>query len=75
MEKLDCFGDNQPNDTDGQGGEESTNNTNGQGDEDTNATERNRNSGRRNKNSETTMPEKSWLNQLEKAVMNCLGIT
>ncbi|KAK4568694.1 hypothetical protein RGQ29_004196 [Quercus rubra] len=82
LEKLDCFGDNEPNDIGGQGGEESTNDTggqrgeestndtSGQGDEDTNATERNRSSGRRNKNpkiknrnrnrnSETTVPEKS----------------
>ena len=49
------------------------------GDEDTNATERSRKSGRRNKNhrnknSETTVPQKSWLNQLVKAVTNCLGI-
>nr|XP_023874654.1 uncharacterized protein LOC111987179 [Quercus suber] len=62
LEKTDYFGDNEPNDiggqggeestndTGGQGGEESTNETGGQGDEDTNATERNRNSGRRNKN-------------------------
>uniref|UniRef100_A0A7N2MNI8 Uncharacterized protein n=1 Tax=Quercus lobata TaxID=97700 RepID=A0A7N2MNI8_QUELO len=70
LEKPDCFGDN-----------ESTNDTGGQGDEDTNATKRNRNSGRRNKNpknrnrnSETTVPEKSWLNQLVKAVTNCLGM-
>ena len=95
LEELECFGDNKPNDTSGQGGEqstndtggqggeESTNDTSGQGDEDTNTTERNRNSGRRNKNpknrnrnrnSETTVPEKSWLNQLVKAVTNCLGI-
>ncbi|XP_075663386.1 uncharacterized protein LOC142632960 [Castanea sativa] len=62
LEKTDCFGDNEPNDiggqggeestndTGGQGGEKSTNDTGGQGDEDTNATKRNRNSGRRNKN-------------------------
>ncbi|KAK9995723.1 hypothetical protein SO802_020409 [Lithocarpus litseifolius] len=65
LEKTDCFGDNGPNDTGGQGGEKSTNDTSGQGDGDTNATIRNRNSGRRNKNpknrnrnrnSETTVP-------------------
>ncbi|KAK9995729.1 hypothetical protein SO802_020415 [Lithocarpus litseifolius] len=67
LEKLDCSGDNGPNDIDDQGGEESTKDTGGERDEDTNATERNRNSGRRNKNpknrnrnrkrsSETTMP-------------------
>ncbi|XP_030939507.1 uncharacterized protein LOC115964309 [Quercus lobata] len=62
LEKLECFGDNEPNDiggqrgeeltndTGGHGGEKSTNDTSGQGDEDTNATERNRNFGRRNKN-------------------------
>ena len=82
LEKLDCFGDNEPNDIGGQGGEESTNDTGGQrgeestndtggqGVEDTNATERNSSSGRRNmnpknknrnrnRNSETTVPEKS----------------
>ncbi|KAK9995732.1 hypothetical protein SO802_020418 [Lithocarpus litseifolius] len=60
--ETDFFGDNGPNDTGGdvgeestndtggQGGEESTNDTGGQGDEDTNATKRNRNFGRRNKN-------------------------
>nr|XP_023928263.1 uncharacterized protein LOC112039607 [Quercus suber] len=81
LEKLDCFGDNEPNDTGGQRDEESTNDTGGQRDEESNATERNRNSGRRNKNpknrnrnSETTVPEKSWLNQLVKVVTNCLGI-
>ena len=76
-------GEETTNDTGGQGGEESNKDTGGQGDEDTNATKRNRNSGRgnknpknrnRNRNSETTVPEKSWLNQLVKAVTNCLGI-
>ncbi|KAK7826142.1 hypothetical protein CFP56_032440 [Quercus suber] len=94
----DCFGDKDLNETVGEGGEESTNVTGNQGDEDpnvtgnqgdedNNATKRNRNSGRRNKdsrnrkrnrndnrNSETTVPKKSWLNQLVKTVTNCLGI-
>ena len=43
------FGDNKPNNTGGQGGEESTNDTSGQGDEDTNAIERNKDSGRKHK--------------------------
>ncbi|XP_050258020.1 uncharacterized protein LOC126703144 [Quercus robur] len=81
---IDDQGKEETNDTGDQAKEE-TNDKDGEGEEETNRRNsgssnrsnprrrnRNRNSGSRN--SGTTVPEKSWLNQLVDPVMNCMGL-
>ena len=58
-------------------GEEETNRRNSRSSNRRNSKRRNRNRNSRSKNSGTTVPEKSWLNQLRelvKVVTNCMGL-
>ena len=81
---IDDQGKEETNDTGDQAKEE-TNDKDGEGEEETNRRNsgssnrrnprrrnRNRNSGSRN--SGTTVPEKSWLNQLVDPIVNCMGL-
>ena len=55
-------------------GEEETNRRNSRSSNRRNPRRRNRNRNSESRNSGTTAPEKSWLNQLVNPVMNCMGL-
>ena len=55
-------------------GEEETNRRNSRSSNRRNSRSRNRNRNFESRNSGTTVPEKSWLNQLVNPIMNCMGL-
>ena len=61
------------NDKDDEGKEETNKGNSGNGNR-RNPKRRNRNRNSGSRNSGTTVPEKSWLNQLVNPVMNCMGL-
>ena len=61
------------NDKDDEGEEETNRRNSGSGNR-WNPRRRNRNRNSRSRNSGTTVPEKSWLNQLVNPIMNCMGL-
>ena len=73
---IDDQGKEETNDNDDEG-EEETNRRNSKSSNRRNSKRRNRNRNSGSKNSGTTVPEKSWLNQLRelvKVVTNCMGL-
>ena len=81
---IDDQGKEETNDTGDQAKEE-TNDKDDEGEEETNRRNsgssnrrdprrRNRNRSSGSRNSKTTVPEKSWLNQLVNPIMNCMGL-
>ena len=70
---IDDQGKEETNDNDDEG-EEETNRRNSGSSNRRDPRRRNKNSSSGSRNSKTTVPEKSWLNQLVNPIMNCMGL-
>ena len=70
---IDDQGREETNDTGDQAKEETNRRNSGSGNR-RNPRRRNRNRNSGSRNSGTTVPEKSWLNQLVNPIMNCMGL-